>query len=625
VSGNTPYTPPGSAGARLLGERYELGELLGRGGMADVRRGYDTRLGRTVAIKTLRSDLATDPSLHARFRREAQNAAGLNHPSIVSVYDTGEDELDGEEIPYIVMEFVPGRTLRDVVREGRAMLPERALEITADVLGALAYSHRAGIIHRDIKPGNVMITPGGDVKVMDFGIARAISDSSSTMTQTAAVMGTAQYLSPEQARGEKVDARSDLYSTGCMLYELLTGRPPFVGDSPVSVAYQHVREMPEPPSTRNPELGPEIDALVMRSLAKSRDARYQDADAFRTDVERVMAGQTVTSAAPILAPTLPAEDLAAVAAATGVIPGFAEPTGFEPPAEEPTRRKRRVAGWVVLIVAVLAVFVGAAYGLNRYFDNQANVAKATVPAVTGISQAEAENAIRQAGLVPKATSAASDTVDKGDVISQAPQAEQKVDTNTTVGIVVSTGKPQVTVPPLTGLSVDEATKKLVAIGLVAVPEVDDTADGRANEVVSSNPGSGTEVTKGSKVTLTYANGDVEVPKLTEMTQADAEALLVSLGFAKPTVVTQESSQDAGMVIGQQPAKGTRRPLDATIVIIVAIEPKSTPAPSPSPSPSATESPSPSPSETPSPSKTPSPSNTASDTASPSDTAKPPDE
>jgi eukaryotic-like serine/threonine-protein kinase len=489
------------------------------------------------------------------------------------------------------MEFVPGRTLRDVLREGRMMLPERALEITSDVLGALGYSHRAGIIHRDIKPGNVMITPTGDVKVMDFGIARAISDSSSTMTQTAAVMGTAQYLSPEQARGEKVDARSDLYSTGCMLYELLTGRPPFVGDSPVSVAYQHVRELPEPPSVRNHELSPEIDALVMRSLAKSRDARYQDADGFRVDVERVMAGQQVTSAVPVLTPQMPAEDLAAVAAATGVIPGFADPTEFEPPTQEPAHRKRRVAGWVLLVVAVLAVFVGAAYGLNRYFDNRANVATATVPSVTGMPQAEAENAIRQNGLVPKASSAASETVDKGDVSNQTPQPGQKVDTNTTVEIVVSTGKPQVAVPPVTGLSVDDATKLLTANGLIAVPVQDDTADGRANEVISSNPDSGTKVTKGSKVTITYANGDVDVPKLTDMTQSAAEALLVSLGFEKPTVVTQESSKDTpGMVIGQQPPKGTRKPLDATIVIIVAIEPKSTPTPTPPPT--ATDSPSP---------------------------------
>src|ERR671919_793401 len=243
--------------ARLVGGRYEAGEPLGRGGMAEVRRGVDNRLGRSVAIKRLRIDLASDATFQARFRREAQSAASLNHPSIVSVYDTGE-ELDpngsGVLLPYIVMELVEGRTLRDILREGRKILPERALEITASVLSALDYSHRAGIIHRDIKPGNVMLTPSGDVKVMDFGIARAISDASSTMTQTAAVVGTAQYLSPEQARGETVDSRSDVYSTGCLLFELLTGRPPFVGDSPVAVAYQHVGETPLAPSSFAPSV-----------------------------------------------------------------------------------------------------------------------------------------------------------------------------------------------------------------------------------------------------------------------------------------------------------------------------------------------------------------------------------
>ena len=221
----------------LIGGRYELGELLGRGGMAEVRKGTDSRLGRVVAIKRLRTDLASDATFQARFRREAQSAASLNHPAIVAVYDTGEEWSDadgagreGVDQPYIVMEYVAGRTLREIVHEGRKILPERALEITSGVLAALDYSHRAGIIHRDIKPGNVMLTPSGDVKVMDFGIARAISDASSTMTQTAAVVGTAQYLSPEQARGETVDSRSDVYSTGCLLYELLTGRPPFVGD-----------------------------------------------------------------------------------------------------------------------------------------------------------------------------------------------------------------------------------------------------------------------------------------------------------------------------------------------------------------------------------------------------------
>ena len=245
-----------------IGGRYEVGELLGRGGMAEVRKGTDVRLGRTVAIKRLRTDLASDATFQARFRREAQSAASLNHPSIVSVYDTGEEmSTDGSNVaqPYIVMEYVAGRTLRDILREGRKILPERALEITSGVLAALDYSHRAGIIHRDIKPGNVMLTPSGDVKVMDFGIARAVSDASSTMTQTAAVVGTAQYLSPEQARGESVDSRSDVYSTGCLLYELLTGRPPFVGDSPVSVAYQHVREQAQPPSSLDEDLTPELD------------------------------------------------------------------------------------------------------------------------------------------------------------------------------------------------------------------------------------------------------------------------------------------------------------------------------------------------------------------------------
>src|SRR6187551_2795901 len=257
-----------------IGGRYEVGELLGRGGMAEVRKGTDVRLGRTVAVKRLRTDLASDATFQARFRREAQSAASLNHPAIVAVYDTGEETTtdssghEGVDQPYIVMEYVAGRTLREIIREGRKILPERALEITSGVLSALDYSHRAGIIHRDIKPGNVMLTPSGDVKVMDFGIARAISDASSTMTQTAAVVGTAQYLSPEQARGETVDSRSDVYSAGCLLYELLTGRPPFVGDSPVAVAYQHVREPAAPPSDHDTEVTPEVDAIVMKALAK---------------------------------------------------------------------------------------------------------------------------------------------------------------------------------------------------------------------------------------------------------------------------------------------------------------------------------------------------------------------
>src|SRR5256714_7228868 len=287
-------------GARRLGGRYELAEVLGYGGMAEVHRGRDIRLGRDVAVKTLRADLARDPAFQSRFRREAQSAASLNHPSVVAVYDTGEDPAaDGGSAPYIVMEYVDGRTLRDLLQTEGLLLPQRALEITADVLAALDYSHRAGIIHRDIKPGNVMLTRAGDVKVMDFGIARALTGATSTMTQTAAVVGTAQYLSPEQARGEHVDQRSDIYSTGCLLYELLTGRPPFVGDSPVAVAYQHVREDVIPPSRVNPDVTPAIDAIVLKAMAKNPANRYQSAGDMRADVQRALAGRPV-EATPVM-------------------------------------------------------------------------------------------------------------------------------------------------------------------------------------------------------------------------------------------------------------------------------------------------------------------------------------
>ena len=264
-----------------LGDRYELLDIIGRGGMAEVWQARDHRLGRLVAVKRLRVDLASDSTFQARFQREAQSAAGLNHPNIVAVYDTGEttDPTTHMPVPYIVMELVEGHTLREVLRDGRKILPERALEFCVGVLNALAYSHAAGIVHRDIKPANVMLTRNGSIKVMDFGIARAVADTSATMTQTAAVIGTAQYLSPEQARGETVDNRADIYATGCLLYELLVGRPPFVGDSPVSVAYQHVREVPSPPSTLDPEVTPAMDAVTLKALAKDPEHRYRHTDA----------------------------------------------------------------------------------------------------------------------------------------------------------------------------------------------------------------------------------------------------------------------------------------------------------------------------------------------------------
>ncbi|HEX5770245.1 MAG TPA: Stk1 family PASTA domain-containing Ser/Thr kinase, partial [Nocardioidaceae bacterium] len=374
-----------------IGGRYELGGLLGRGGMAEVRQGNDVRLGRIVAIKRLRTDLASDPTFQARFRREAQSSASLNHPSIVAVYDTGEEmSTDGTDVsqPYIVMEYVAGRTLREVLRDGRKILPERALEITSGVLSALDYSHRAGIVHRDIKPANVMLTPSGDVKVMDFGIARAVADASSTMTQTAAVVGTAQYLSPEQARGETVDSRSDVYSTGCLLYELLTGRPPFVGESPVSVAYQHVREPAAPPSTLDPDLPPEIDAIVMKALAKPVEERYQSAAAMRADIERFLAGK------PVVAPAV-----AAAGASTTFLPEDrqSETTsvfagGSLPEAEE--KRKR----WPIVLLAlgILGLLIAAAVAGPMLFSSAPQAS--SVPNVVNMTPKQAERALEEAGL-----------------------------------------------------------------------------------------------------------------------------------------------------------------------------------------------------------------------------------
>ncbi|WP_194913312.1 Stk1 family PASTA domain-containing Ser/Thr kinase [Catenulispora rubra] len=386
-------TYPGAEQPRRLGGRYELGSVLGRGGMAEVFMARDTRLGRTVAVKTLRADLSRDPTFQARFRREAQSAASLNHPAIVAIYDTGEDFENHVSVPYIVMEYADGSTLRDLLHSGRRLLPERALEITAGVLQALDYSHRNGIIHRDIKPANIMLTRSGTVKVMDFGIARAMADNGMTMTQTAAVIGTAQYLSPEQAKGETVDARSDLYSTGCLMFELLTGRPPFVGDSPVAVAYQHVREEPQPPSSYDPEISPAIDAVVLKSLAKSADQRYQSATEMRADIERVLDGRPTEAQTAVLGPAnMPTQRLdprqvgaAAAVGQTRAMPAVDVPAGYQPatpgyddeygngpagrppagpprrpePRRPPEPEKSGKTGYIILAIAGIAAVIAA--------------------------------------------------------------------------------------------------------------------------------------------------------------------------------------------------------------------------------------------------------------------------
>ncbi|VXB97129.1 Stk1 family PASTA domain-containing Ser/Thr kinase [Citricoccus sp. K5] len=330
---------------RILNGRYEVGDLIGRGGMADVFQGRDQKLGRKIAIKLMRPDLARDPQFQSRFRREAQSSAALNHPNIVSVFDTGEERFEdgayqGVACPFMVMEFVDGRTLRDLLRHDEITV-DQAIEWTSGVLAALNYSHEEGIVHRDIKPANIMVTKSGAVKVMDFGIARALSDSAATMTQTQAVVGTAQYLSPEQARGESVDSRSDLYSAGCLLFELLTGRPPFVGDSAVAVAYQHVREEPPVPSTLNPTVSPALDAVVSRALSKDREDRFQSGLEFRASLYRA-AEQPDAGPAQHSSPSAAAGDRSggiAGAAAVGMYPDGATEamTAVSPRPEGETR------------------------------------------------------------------------------------------------------------------------------------------------------------------------------------------------------------------------------------------------------------------------------------------------
>jgi eukaryotic-like serine/threonine-protein kinase len=573
-----------------VGGRYELGELLGRGGMAEVRKGNDVRLGRIVAVKRLRTDLASDPTFQARFRREAQSAASLNHPAIVAVYDTGEQDVSvddgaGRHVvaqPYIVMEYVAGRTLREIIHEGRKILPERALEITSGVLSALDYSHRAGIVHRDIKPANVMLTPAGDVKVMDFGIARAMADSSSTMTQTAAVVGTAQYLSPEQARGETVDSRSDVYSTGCLLYELLTGRPPFVGESPVSVAYQHVREQAKPPSSLDPELPAQVDAIVMKALAKPIEERYQSAAAMRADIERFLAGK------PVIAPAVPLDEATsfipaeAPAEATSIFTGSALPEADE--------RHRR---WplVLLAVVILALLVAAAVFGSKLFSSAPQ--QQSVPSVVNMTTKQAQARLHDAGLdLGRVTREASEDVPKGRIITQDPDPLSMLPPGGPVDVTVSTGKPDVIVPYVVGQDKDTARQELVDRGL-RVKLVKQQSDEDRGLVTGTDPNPAQSVSKGSLVTVFWSAGPRQVPLVVGMTEAKARATLTARGFNVQVAHDSETVATKGEVLKQNPDAGSAQKQGSTVVITVStyVPPTQTPstsAPPQTPEPSPTE-------------------------------------
>ncbi|MGN6251341.1 MAG: Stk1 family PASTA domain-containing Ser/Thr kinase [Marmoricola sp.] len=573
-----------------IGERYELGELLGRGGMAEVRKGTDVRLGRTVAIKRLRTDLASDTTFQARFRREAQSAASLNHPAIVSVYDTGEevgDDGHGHSVaqPYIVMEYVAGRTLRDILREGRKILPERALEITSGVLSALDYSHRMGIIHRDIKPGNVMLTPSGDVKVMDFGIARAVSDAQSTMTQTAAVVGTAQYLSPEQARGENVDSRSDVYSAGCLLYELLTGRPPFVGESPVSVAYQHVREQAPVPSTLDPDLPPELDALVMKALAKRVEDRYASAAAMKADIDRYLAGQPVQAPAPL------------PAGATTVLPVAAATPGPVTAEQAAVEDDRRSWGPIALLGVLLLALIAAAVILGPKLLQQAPT-QVTVPKLGNMTLPQARQEIASAGLsVGRVGRTASQDVPRGQVVSQDPSAGDRVDPAPAVDLVLSSGKPSVTVPDVVGDDKDAAASQLHDLGLS--PQLKEVAsDEQKGNVVRVKPGVGTDVAAGSTVRVFYSAGPQQVPNVVGMKQSAAVKALKDAGFAVDVFPDNSTTEPKDTVTHQSPSSGTTADQGSTVTILVSQYEQPTPTPTPTPSATPSTSPPPSPVVTP---------------------------
>jgi beta-lactam-binding protein with PASTA domain/tRNA A-37 threonylcarbamoyl transferase component Bud32 len=577
---------------RLLGGRYELDGVVGRGGMAEVYRARDIRLDRIVAIKTLRADLARDQIFQARFRREAQSAASLNHPSIVAVYDTGEDMATGLPVPYIVMEYVDGRTVRDLLQEGHRLLPERSLEIIDGVLRALDYSHQAGIVHRDIKPGNVMVTRNGDVKVMDFGIARAMSDAQATMTQTAQVIGTAQYLSPEQARGERVDSRSDLYSTGCLLYELLCGRPPFTGDSPVAIAYQHVRENPVPPSRVDPDVPAWADAIVLKAMAKSPADRYQTAGDMRADLQRAASGLPVAAAPPTRFDMYPQTQR------TGTGAMMAGATSQIPPAEDYDYAgrdydyagrgggagggaSRRWIPWVIGLVLVIAVVGGVAYYLLAGGGKTY-----AVPLVNGEPVATAQAQIKAAHLRSTVVNQPNGDVKKGLVIRSNPAEGNNVPADTMVTLYASSGPGKVSVPNVEGKQQSAAETELQNAGFNVSVQQDTTSTQSAGTVVNQNPAGGTMVNPGSTITISVS-GAASVPNVVGLSGQSAQASLQSAGFkVNVQTVAGPANTAPGNVWQQNPNANATVAPGTTVTILVQPQASAPPTPTDSGSASA---------------------------------------
>ena len=509
---------------KVLGGRYQLGEMIGTGGMADVYIAQDQRLSREVAVKILRSDLAKDSTFVSRFRKEAKAAAGLNHPGIVAVYDSGE-----EPAPYIVMELVSGHTLRELIHDGERLPLDRALEIGAGILAALDYSHQRGIVHRDIKPANVMITNKGDVKVMDFGIARAMDDLGATLTSTWNVVGTAQYLSPEQALGEVADAPTDIYSTGCLLYELLTGRPPFTGETPVSIAYQHVSGVPAPARELQPDLPESVEVVLTVALAKKPEDRYLSASAMLEDINKIRSGQNIST--KVARPPL-------VSRRTALLTGL----------------------------SVLAAGIAAVVGLSLNGGSTPSLGN-EVPNVVGLSEADARALLT--GFTVTIQRAHDPRIPRDRVASQIPLATTQVKKGSAITLTISDGPGDSIVPDgLVGMSLIDARTALAAAGLVISKTEAAPSDEPLGTVLSVLPAPGSTITAGSGVVLTIASGEVAVPNLIGVEAIQAKTLLIQAGFLVREFNDYDATQSLGVVIRQAPDPGTTQTIGKPVTITI---------------------------------------------------------
>jgi serine/threonine protein kinase len=577
----------GSLEGTALGGRYQLEGLLGQGGMAQVYRGTDTVLGRTVAIKVLGPQYTRDEAFVTRFRREAQAAARLNHPGVVSVYDTGSDQ----GVHYIVMEYVAGRTLAEILHQEGRLLPERAAEVAAQVAGALSFAHAAHLVHRDVKPANIMLTPGGEVKVMDFGIARALSTDS--LTQTATVLGTASYLSPEQAQGAAVDPRSDVYSLGVVLYEMLTGQAPFAGDSPVAVAYKHVREDPVLPTALVPEVGGDLEAVVMKAMAKNPANRYASAEEMKEDLERVLHGEPV-AATPVLAPEQSTQVLTRPVRDTAVLP--------VPAVDDERRRRRRIAAGILIGILVLGALVAGLILLATSLIGSTPTVK--VPDVRNRNVEAAKIVLQQARLKFKVTekpsSRPADTV-----IDQSPDPGTEVKEGTTVELTVSTGPRQVTVPNLAGQSPKQAAIALQQLKLELGQAVGTVASATIppGKIVRTLPKAGEMVSVGTSVDYVTSSGKPTAVIPTDVicqSVADATSELETAGFHVESGGQADTSNpdcpELDKVATTDPPPGSEVPKGSTLTLFTSFPPPSPTGPtgptgpsgpsgSPSPSPS----------------------------------------